>query len=57
MRNRKWLWPTAVIGVATVCWFTGNRGFAGYGWVMGGRSEDWLSGGSPSSRPQKFFRK
>lgn len=35
MRNRKWLWPTAVIGVATVCWFTGNRGFAGYGWVMG----------------------
>ncbi|MEV5721987.1 hypothetical protein AB0L41_49785 [Amycolatopsis mediterranei] len=35
MRNKKWLWPAGVIVVATVFWFTGNRGLAVYGWVMG----------------------
>jgi len=35
MRNKKWLWQAGVIVVATGFWFTGNRGLAIYGWVMG----------------------
>src|SRR5689334_4404771 len=35
MRDRNWLWQAGAIVVATVFWFTGNRGLAVYGWVMG----------------------